>query len=115
MKQQIHQANCFWGINFGSKSCETIQDEENEEVDEVKTFQAMSLKYRWKGYKIKLYQYQNCPFCSKVRAFFQAYDIPFEMIEVHPIFKKEVEFSQYKKLPIVTIEKNGEIYVGFIS
>ena len=52
-----------------------------------------------------MYQYMTCPFCSKTRAFLLAHDIPFESVEVHPIFKKEIKFSKYKKVPIVTIQQ----------
>ena len=61
---------------------------------------------------IKLYQYQTCPFCSKTRFFLQAYNIPFEIVEVHPIFKKEIKFAESKKVPIVVIEKNGKTLVS---
>uniref|UniRef100_H2YX12 Glutaredoxin domain-containing protein n=1 Tax=Ciona savignyi TaxID=51511 RepID=H2YX12_CIOSA len=64
---------------------------------------------KWKGTKIKLYQYQTCPFCTKTRCFLQAQGIPFENIEVHPIFKKEIQFSKSKKVPLVTVEKNGKL------
>ena len=62
---------------------------------------------KWDGMSIKLYQYQTCPFCSKTRFFLQAYNIPYEMVEVHPIFKKEIAFAKSKKVPIVVIERNG--------
>nr|CAB3265263.1 prostaglandin E synthase 2 [Phallusia mammillata] len=63
---------------------------------------------KWKGVSITLYQYQTCPFCSKTRSFLQAYNVPFKSVEVHPIFKKEIKFSEYKKVPIVSIEKEGK-------
>jgi len=62
---------------------------------------------KWKDCKIKLYQYQTCPFCSKARSFLIANNIPFEIIEVHPIYKKEIKFSKYKKVPIVVFEQGG--------
>lgn len=63
----------------------------------------------WNDIKVTLYQYQTCPFCTKVRTFLQYKQIPFEIVEVHPIFKKEIKFSEkYKKVPIVTIDtKDG--------
>jgi len=49
----------------------------------------------------KLYEYTVCPFCWKVRALLQYKQIPFEGIEVHPINKKEIRFSEnWKKVPI---------------
>lgn len=59
--------------------------------------------------QIKLYQYPTCPFCCKARSFLKLHGIPFEMIEVHPLFKSEIQFSSYKMLPIVTVvDENGD-------
>ena len=51
-----------------------------------------------------LYQYQRCPFCSKVRAFFDYYGIEYEKVEVNPLSKKEMKFSTYRKVPFVRRE-----------
>lgn len=59
---------------------------------------------------IKLYQYQVCPFCCKVRTFFKYSQIPFSIIEVDPIMKRELFFSSYKKVPVVII--NGDIQLN---
>lgn len=62
-----------------------------------------------KNLKVTLYQYQTCPFCSKARSFFLANRIPFKVEEVHPITKKEIKFSTYKKVPIAVVElENGD-------
>ena len=50
---------------------------------------------------ITLYQYQNCPFCGKVRAFLNYYGIKYNMVEVSPLWKSEISFSKYKKVPLV--------------
>ncbi|KAF8819912.1 prostaglandin-E synthase [Cardiosporidium cionae] len=52
-----------------------------------------------------LYQYDSCPFCRKVRCCLDLYKIPYQVVEVHPIFKKEVKFSpDYKKVPLLVIQ-----------
>lgn len=49
----------------------------------------------------KLYQYNVCPFCWKVKALLGYKKIPYEAVEVHPLNKKEIGFSKdYKKVPI---------------
>ena len=50
---------------------------------------------------ISVYQYETCPFCSKFRAFLDYYGIEYEKVEVHPVFKREIWFSSYKKVPIM--------------
>lgn len=56
----------------------------------------------------KLYQYYACPFSWKVRALLQYKQIPFEVVEVHPLNKKEIQFSKdYKKVPIF-VDSNGK-------
>lgn len=49
----------------------------------------------------KMYQYAVCPFCWKVKALLSYKQIPHEVVEVHPLNKKEIKFSKkYKKVPI---------------
>lgn len=54
--------------------------------------------------EIVLYQYEACPFCNKVKAFLDYYDIPYKVVEVNPISKKEIKWSDYKKVPILTVD-----------
>ena len=50
---------------------------------------------------LTLYQYQTCPFCCKARAFLDYYGIDYEVVEVNPIFRREIKFSTNKKLPLI--------------
>lgn len=48
-------------------------------------------------------------------AFLDYHDIPYKVVEVNPLSKKEIKWSDYKKVPILTVE--GEQLVdssGFI-
>ncbi len=54
---------------------------------------------------ITLYQFQSCPFCSKVRALLNYIDQPFEIIEVSPFGMKELDFTDHKKVPVL---KDGD-------
>jgi len=52
---------------------------------------------------LRLYQYQSCPYCCKVRAALDYYGFSYEVIEVNPVTKSQIKFSKdYKKVPIVT-------------
>jgi len=53
---------------------------------------------------VVLYQYEACPFCNKVKAFLDYYDIPYEIVEVNPLSKKEIKWSDYKKVPILMVD-----------
>ena len=60
------------------------------------------------------YQYSVCPFCSKARTFLALHQIPLKSInfvEVNPFTKKEIKFSDYKKVPFVVLEdaSNGSV------
>lgn len=54
--------------------------------------------------EVVLYQYEACPFCNKVKAYLDYYDIPYKVVEVNPISKKEIKWSDYKKVPILTVD-----------
>lgn len=58
------------------------------------------------GSTTRLYQFESCPFCRKVRGCLDYHRIPYEIVEVHPLTKAEVkEFSpDYKKVPIIRID-----------
>ncbi|XP_072841230.2 prostaglandin E synthase 2 [Pogona vitticeps] len=51
--------------------------------------------------QLTLYQYKTCPFCSKVRAFLDYHQLPYEIVEVNPVMRKEIKFSAYRKVPIL--------------
>ncbi|XP_024929305.2 uncharacterized protein LOC107418554 [Ziziphus jujuba] len=51
-----------------------------------------------------LYQYEACPFCNKVKAFLDYYDVPYKVVEVNPLSKKEIKWSDYKKVPILMVD-----------
>ncbi|XP_022134718.1 prostaglandin E synthase 2-like [Momordica charantia] len=54
--------------------------------------------------EVVLYQYEACPFCNKVKAFLDYYDIPYKVVEVNPFSKKEIKWSDYKKVPILVVD-----------
>lgn len=54
-----------------------------------------------------LYQYKTCPFCSKVRAFLDFHGLPYDIVEVNPVMRKEIKWSTYRKVPILMV--NGEV------
>lgn len=55
--------------------------------------------------EVTLFQYEVCPFCNKVRAFLDYYGVPYRVVEVDPMGKKELErFSaDYRKVPIAVV------------
>lgn len=59
------------------------------------------------GLKLTLYQYKTCPFCSKVRAFLDYHGLPYEIVEVNPVMRKELKWSVYRKVPILMVD--GEV------
>ncbi|KAK6115736.1 hypothetical protein DH2020_008005 [Rehmannia glutinosa] len=71
-------------------------------VEEVHAKEPVQSKFRPKD--VVLYQYEACPFCNKVKAFLDYYDIPYKVVEVNPINKKEIKWSEYKKVPILMVD-----------
>ncbi|KAL0325900.1 UNVERIFIED_CONTAM: Prostaglandin E synthase 2 [Sesamum radiatum] len=71
-------------------------------VEEVHAKEPVQSKFRPND--VILYQYEACPFCNKVKAFLDYYDIPYKVVEVNPISKKEIKWSDYKKVPILMVD-----------
>ncbi|XP_072538145.1 prostaglandin E synthase 2 isoform X1 [Salminus brasiliensis] len=61
-------------------------------------------------FKLMLYQYKTCPFCSKVRVFLDYHRIPYEIVEVNPVMRQEIKWSAYKKVPILMV--NGTVQLN---
>lgn len=59
---------------------------------------------------VTLYQYAVCPFCNKVRAALDYYNVPYKIVEVNPLTKTEIKWSTYKKVPIVSL--SGDSYTN---
>ncbi|XP_050363229.1 uncharacterized protein LOC126782107 [Argentina anserina] len=53
---------------------------------------------------VVLYQYEACPYCNKVRAFLDYNNIPYKVMEVNLMSKKEIKWSDYKKVPILKVD-----------
>lgn len=53
---------------------------------------------------IVLYQYEVCPFCCKVKAMLDYYKLPYETVEVNPLTKGELKWSDYRKVPVVKLD-----------
>ena len=60
------------------------------------------------GLKLTLYQYQTCPFCCKVRAFLDYYGFAYNVVEVNFVTRKQIKWSNYKKVPILVCEGVGK-------
>ena len=64
--------------------------------------------------KITLYQYVTCPFCCKVRAYLDYFGYSYDIVEVNSITKKQLDWSKYKKVPVVTVQfptkDNPDVY-----
>lgn len=59
--------------------------------------------------KLVLYQYKTCPFCSKVRAFLDYHGLPYEIVEVNPVMRKEIKWSLYRKVPILMVDDQVQL------
>lgn len=63
------------------------------------------------GPVIELFRYTTCPYCSKVKAFLDYYDVPHDLVEVEPMFKSQISESRYKKLPQIRFGGEGGTYL----
>lgn len=58
---------------------------------------------------VVLYQYEVCPFCCKVKAFLDYHNIPYRVVEVNPLTKAELKWSEYKKVPVVLLDGREQL------
>ncbi|XP_059149092.1 prostaglandin E synthase 2-like [Physella acuta] len=59
------------------------------------------------GLKLMLFQYQTCPFCCKVRAVLDYHGFSYDVIEVNSVTKKQLKWTEYKKVPILIVQLPG--------
>ncbi|GMP44669.1 hypothetical protein CsSME_00013501 [Camellia sinensis var. sinensis] len=89
----------FFSVAASSSSSSSLA----EDVHDAKELPPQSMKL-FNPKDVVLYQYQACPFCNKVKAFLDYHDIPYKIVEVNPINKKEIKWSDYKKVPILVVD-----------
>ncbi len=63
---------------------------------------------------IKLYQYEDCPYCEKVRRKLAEFGLPYEKIEVDPANKPAAVLSVGHTVPVIdddglVMNESGEI------
>ncbi|KAL3634340.1 hypothetical protein CASFOL_021394 [Castilleja foliolosa] len=87
--------NTFAGTMFFSVAATTL-------TEEVHAKEPLQSKFCPKD--VVLYQYEACPFCNKVKAFLDYYNIPYKVVEVNPMSRKEIKWSDYKKVPILMVD-----------
>lgn len=57
-----------------------------------------------------LYQYEICPFCNKVKGLLDFYNVPYSTVDVNPLTKAEIKFSEgYKKVPIMKTADGSQV------
>ncbi|XP_075230030.1 prostaglandin E synthase Su(P) [Lycorma delicatula] len=59
------------------------------------------------GLKLILFQYPTCPFCCKVRAVLDYYGLSYDVVEVNPVLRQQIKWSDYKKVPILLVRVDG--------
>jgi microsomal prostaglandin-E synthase 2 len=61
------------------------------------------------GLDLRLYQYQACPYCSKVRSFLDYYGLSYEVVEVNSVTRSQLKFAKgYRKVPVMTTAKTED-------
>ena len=58
---------------------------------------------------LTLYQYEVCPFCCKVKAVLDFYKVPYRVVEVSPLTKRQLKWGALRKVPVLAL---GEVQRG---
>ena len=96
LTQKSIQLPILTGIAFGSYI--VYRSTQSNVIDAAEEYQHES---KW-----TLYQYATCPFCCKVRSFLDYYGIDYDIVEVNPVSRKEIKFSEYRKVPFLTSKEH---------
>jgi len=80
---------------------------EHSRVQWLKKSQARNHSSIGPDHQRTLYQYHICPYCNKVKALFDFFNIPYKAIEVNPSSKAELKAvsPDYTKVPVVFFGK----------
>lgn len=92
---------------FSVASTLPMLSEKSEELSTTFNFQINGDSSR----EATFYQYAVCPFCNKAKTFLSIYQIPFKelgFVEVNPFTKREIKFSDYRKVPLMVLESTDE-------
>lgn len=63
------------------------------------------------GLDIMLFQFQNCPFCCKVRAFLDYAGFTYSVVEVDAVLRQSIKWSKSKKVPTMVVRTKDGRYV----
>ncbi|KAM6984675.1 prostaglandin E synthase 2-like [Aplochiton taeniatus] len=64
------------------------------------------------GHRFTLYQYKTCPHCSKVRSFLDYYGLSYKTVEVNPVMRTEIKWSEYQEVPILMVEGKESVQLN---
>lgn len=102
-----------YSIHHQNKARDHIINEEScipmvIEIPKIEPSRRMKYEGDRSDLKLTLFQYQTCPFCCKVRAFLDYYGISYDVVEVDPVLRQSIKWSEYKKVPILVAKlENG--------
>ncbi|RHZ40598.1 hypothetical protein DYB26_015387, partial [Aphanomyces astaci] len=55
--------------------------------------------------EVTLYQYEPCPYCCKTKAVLDFLKVPYNVVEVNPVTKKELKaITDYNKVPVAVVD-----------
>ncbi|CAK5089791.1 unnamed protein product [Meloidogyne enterolobii] len=83
------------------KSLSFVNLQQQNEEQAVKLSRKIVSNVDKSGLSLRLYQYQTCPYCCKVRAVLDYFGFSYEVVEVNPVTRSQINFTDYKKVPIV--------------
>ncbi|OWF53661.1 prostaglandin E synthase 2-like [Mizuhopecten yessoensis] len=95
------------GIGVGFRNT-TVHDVRESKIPDIKPSRQIRIPTDKSGMKLILYQYQTCPFCCKLRALLDYYGLSYDVVEVNSVFRSEIKWSKYKKVPILAYQAEGK-------
>ena len=58
---------------------------------------------------VTLYQYEVCPFCCKAKAALDFYGVPYTVVEVSPLTKRQLKWGPHRKVPVAVLDDGSVV------
>jgi glutaredoxin len=95
-------------VAFGTACASATSADRPSSEQKQPSIQLLSCGPPWHDAPV-FYQYAICPWCNKAKAVLHFCNVPYHEVDVHPLFKSELNWSEYKKVPVMMLASGDQM------